>query len=480
MAETLPRHGAITRLRSRHVEARGNRTLSPIEDRGEERGRRGSGRHSDGRRGLSAVQDGEGSVNHVAVRSKHLDILSICTGGGGLDLGIELAIPSARSVVLVEREAFAVAQLVSAMEAGLLHPAPIWSDAKSFDGLRWRGCVDGLIGGIPCQGHSLAGKKRGSLDERDLWSPARRIIVQARPWFVLIENVGGMLSPGDDDIAGAERVRRDLLKLGFAVEGGLFTAAEVGASHERERIFILGVADAGLGELRGRARPRSILRETRGSEGEGDQRQWDGDASSCRSSGIPGVGLADAYSERLEGQRTDAGAFRREDARGQAGLCDGAGMAGVDLVDASRNGWGEGRAEPSLWSGRSTTASPSVTMGDAAVERERPVAEREPSADQADLDADGASHGYLFPPGPSDSENWQAALERAPELEPAFRRVADGLASRLDIARVDRLRMLGNGVVPLQAAYAVRTLATRLADRGSPGAARLVRMMETA
>ena len=132
-----------------------------------------------------------------------LDMLSICTGGAGLDLGVELAIPGARSVCMVEREAYAVARLVSAMEQGLLAPAAVWSDARTFDGRRWRGCVDGLIGGIPCQPHSVAGRKRGSLDGRDLWSDARRIVVQARPWFVLIENVAGMLSAGADQIAGA-------------------------------------------------------------------------------------------------------------------------------------------------------------------------------------------------------------------------------------------------------------------------------------
>jgi site-specific DNA-cytosine methylase len=58
----------------------------------------------------------------------------------------------------------------------------------------FRGLVDGVIGGIPCQPHSLAGKRLGEDDERDLWSAARRIIVQSGAWFVLIENVGGMLS----------------------------------------------------------------------------------------------------------------------------------------------------------------------------------------------------------------------------------------------------------------------------------------------
>ncbi|MGK9199458.1 DNA cytosine methyltransferase [Sinorhizobium meliloti] len=369
---------------------------------------------------------------NVALRPEHLNIISICTGGGGLDLGLELAIQSARSVCMVEREAFAVSSLVSAMEQGLLHQAPVWSDARTFDGRAWRGAVDGLIGGIPCQPHSVAGRKKGSLDERDLWSAARRIIVQSRAWFVLIENVGGMLSAGDDEIAGAQRVFRDLSKLGFEVEGGLFTAAEVGAPHVRERIFVLAVADS-ISRVHERGGTEHVHRARKADEGKAQvgERGWH-DFSDR------GPGLADASDPRLQGSEL-GGSF------------------------GCRNG---------------TEASGSIAelcrarLDDASNARGRPISVQPRRQGEARTYFNGPS---LFPPGPTDDDGWRDALGRAPHLEPSVCRVADGVASH-----VDELRMLGNGVVPLQAAYAIRTLVTRLAARGSAGAARLVRLMEAA
>ncbi|TIV83822.1 MAG: DNA cytosine methyltransferase [Mesorhizobium sp.] len=370
---------------------------------------------------------------NVALRPS-LDILSLCTGGAGLDLGIRLAVPSARAVCMVEREAFAVAHLVAAMEQGLLHPAPIWSDARTFDGRPWRGAVDGVIGGIPCQPHSLAGKREGSDDERDLWSDARRIIVQSRPWFVLIENVEGMLSakPGLDP--GALRVRRDLQRLGFDVEGGLFTAAEVGASHERERVFILGISGVGQADAslvgRGEGRPEPSFRSGR---------------HTAASASEP---VVDAVGSGYDRREDDALGRSGERAPSEGAGADRLGQ-GVGLADTC----GDGQHRGAEQDGRST-------------EWQRPSPRRR--------DAERCDHP-LFPPGPGELDAWRTILDRAPHLEPAVRRMADGMA-----ARVDRLRMLGNGVVPLQAAYAVRTLATRLAERGSAGAARLVRMMGAA
>ena len=340
-----------------------------------------------------------------------LDVISLCTGGGGLDLALDLAIPGARSVVMVEREAFAVAHLVAAMDAGLLAPSPIWSDVRSFDGRPWRGLVDGLIGGIPCQPHSLAGRKRGSLDERDLWSSTRRIIAQARPWFVLIENVAGMLAAGDDDIAGAERVWRDLRRLGFAVEVGLFTAEEVGDTQEGERLFILGVAEAGRAGFQG-------------SERAGSSRERDWEAASRPASELRGACLVSEV-----------------------------------LASSDRDGL-ERHAEPHIRQ---------IELGKSPSRRSD--AERR--------------HPALFPPFPEDRDGWRDVLHRSPDLEPAVRRMVDGLPARVDLsgphaARVERLRMLGNGVVPLQGGYAIRTLLARHAARGSARAAELLRMTEAA
>jgi DNA (cytosine-5)-methyltransferase 1 len=396
-------------------------------------------------------------------RPERLDIISLCTGGFGLDFAVELAIPCARTVLMVEREAFAIAHLVAAIEQGRLAPAAIWSDVRSLDGRAWRGLVDGVIGGIPCQPHSLAGKRLGREDPRDLWSAARRIIVQSGAWFVLIENVGGMLSSG-----GAERVIRDLERLGFACEIGLFTASEVGASHQRERLFILGVhdmlADTRCGGVERWGGARDVLRAAGTGAPAASERQWHG-----RPAGDGSESLADA-------ERNGWG----------QGLC-GASLQGRQsqphhgsdaLVDAASVGWREGRAEPELRSGWNAAAG----AGEPVVYAE-PVGRDWRSSEPIGRSPERASdewsgEGALFPPGPDDLPSWQSAIARAPELEPAFRRVADGLASRLDFARIDRLRMLGNGVVSLEGAYALRTLATRLTGNGSAGAARLVRMME--
>jgi hypothetical protein len=89
-------------------------------------------------------------------------ILELCAGIGGLGLGIELAVPDARPIAFVERESYAAATLAARMEEGALDPAPIWTELASFDARAWRGIVDCVASGDPCQPNSLVGQMLGS------------------------------------------------------------------------------------------------------------------------------------------------------------------------------------------------------------------------------------------------------------------------------------------------------------------------------
>jgi len=119
------------------------------------------------------------------------------------------------------------------MQAGCLAEAPLWTDLASFDGRPWRGVVDTLTAGYPCQPFSRAGRRRGEDDPRHLWPHVCRIIGEVEPGVVFLENVLGHLT------LGFPQVREDLEELGYRLTAGLFTAAEIGTSQKRQRLFIL-------------------------------------------------------------------------------------------------------------------------------------------------------------------------------------------------------------------------------------------------
>ena len=169
-------------------------------------------------------------MNDVAL---HPRILSLCSGIGGLDLGIGLALPGARAVCFVEREYPVCEVLAARMEDGSIEPAPIHTDLRAFDGRPWRGRVDIVAAGYPCQPFSVAGKRRGEEDERHLWPDVLRIIGEVGPSFVFLENVAGHLRLGFDQVLG------DLADLGLDAEWSLVRASDVGAPHRRERLFVL-------------------------------------------------------------------------------------------------------------------------------------------------------------------------------------------------------------------------------------------------
>ncbi len=131
--------------------------------------------------------------------------LALCAGVGGLELGLALANPGYRSVGYVERESYATAILVARMGEQALDPAPVWDDLTTFDGRPWRGKVDLISAGFPCQPFSAAGKQKGTDDERWLWPDIARIIREVQPGYVFLENVPGLslkLCPRDEERLG--------------------------------------------------------------------------------------------------------------------------------------------------------------------------------------------------------------------------------------------------------------------------------------
>lgn len=182
--------------------------------------------------------------------------LALCAGVGGLELGLGLALgDSYRTVCHVERDAYAAATLVARMADEALGEAPIWDDLFTFDPRPWRGKVDLVTAGFPCQPFSVAGKQRAEEDERHLFPRIAEIIRDVGPRLVFLENVRGLLTASGGRVFGD--VLGTLADLGFDSEWLCLRASAVGAPHRRERVFILAHAhdcgDFGLqreGELR--------------------------------------------------------------------------------------------------------------------------------------------------------------------------------------------------------------------------------------
>lgn len=336
--------------------------------------------------------------------------LSLCSGIAGLDEGVKLAVPNLRITTFVEREAACLGVLVSAMEAERMAPAPCFTDVCGFSGTPYRGAIDILTAGFPCQPFSVAGKRRGTEDERHLFPEVSRIINEVRPRLVFLENVPGLIATltlhhrrditdylatidraiEEESDARArwyaqntrDRLYRRLLRehgisallyvccelerLDYTVVSGIFSAEELGASQLRKRIFILAVAN------RPGARRKRTPRSTAQPDGQplptarsGDLDRKVGDSPD----GDQGTEYASTGGRRAGSVRPDA-----------------------DVGDA---------AKPGLQERRGATDEPGT------------VRDEGPTADSAD-------QGFPYwPPGPGDTAAWEYVLERWPELAPA-------------------------------------------------------------
>ncbi len=155
--------------------------------------------------------------------------------GGGILGGILLGW---RTICAVEIDPYCRSVLLARQRDGHLPRFPIWDDVRTFDGRPWRGHVDVISGGFPCQDISCAGRGAGISGPRSgLWSEMARIISEVRPRFVFVENSPLLVRRGLAVVLG------DLAEMGYASRWGIVGAHHVSAPHRRNRLWLVANAD---------------------------------------------------------------------------------------------------------------------------------------------------------------------------------------------------------------------------------------------
>lgn len=188
---------------------------------------------------------------------QHLDLFS---GIGGFALAAKWA--GLDTVAFCENDSFCRAVLKKHWPDIAIH-----SDVRELDGHAYNG-IELLTGGFPCQPFSEIGKQEGTADDRYLWPEMRRIIAQARPAWVVAENVPGIIGMALD------KVLADLEAEGYAARALVIPACSVGANHRRDRVWI--VANTSRQPLRICRQPRQ------------NTHSWDTDPGMARvANGIP-------------------------------------------------------------------------------------------------------------------------------------------------------------------------------------------------
>ena len=162
--------------------------------------------------------------------------LALFAGAGGGLLGTTLL--GWQPVCAVEKDPYRREVLLRRQRDRMLPLFPVWDDVLNFEGREWRGSVDIITAGFPCQPHSVAGKRKGAADERNLWPATARILGEVRPRFALLENVPGLIANG---FIGT--VLGDLAALGYDARWGVISAADAGAPHRRKRVWIVANAN---------------------------------------------------------------------------------------------------------------------------------------------------------------------------------------------------------------------------------------------
>ena len=160
-----------------------------------------------------------------------MKVLDLFSGIGGFSLGLEWAGMS--TVAMCEKDPYCRKILAKHWPDLTIH-----EDIRNLDGKKYRNSIDLVAGGFPCQPFSVAGKRKGSDDDRHLWPEMRRVIQEAKPRWVIGENVFGFINMALDD------VQADLEREHYEVRKFVLPAVAVDAKHRRDRIFLVAYSNS--------------------------------------------------------------------------------------------------------------------------------------------------------------------------------------------------------------------------------------------
>lgn len=341
--------------------------------------------------------------------------LDLFSGIGGISIALA---PWVTPIAYCEIDPFAQAVLLSRMRDGGLSPAPIWDDVRTLSAAVLPGHgVDIIYGGFPCQDLSLAGARAGLDGKRSgLFFEIVRLVDELQPAFIFLENVPGIRQH-------AHGVFAELAKRGFDARWCHLSAADVGAPHRRERWWCLA------------SHPDRIdLRKL--AERHQQHAAECGDAEPRDDGPQESVADSDGQERRSETGDADGGSSRETLCEGEAEL-GGRSSHRIEVADTAGSGQPSGRLDFS--ERRSETVVGRVALGN------------------ADSEGQPQQEGLISEQRrwPFDAGWWSA--------EPDMGRVANGVPNR-----VDRLRGLGNAVVPKTAREAFKALAGLNQQPGGP------------
>jgi DNA (cytosine-5)-methyltransferase 1 len=234
------------------------------------------------------------------LQTRSMNELALFAGAGGGILGGKLL--GWRTVCAVEWDAYARDVLVARQNDGCLEAFPIWDDVQTFDGYPWRGCVNVVSGGFPCQDISAAGKGAGIEGSRSgMWQHMARIIGEVLPQFVFVENSPLLVS------RGLGLVLSDLAKMGYDARWGVVGAHNAGAPHKRDRIWIVAHANTNLQSRSSEPRQQLERPSQSGGSGESNVVPWKDVADALRYRSTTRATNPTEWQERNAGESDNSG-----------------------------------------------------------------------------------------------------------------------------------------------------------------------------